>query len=243
VERAARVFTVADSIAEHLYRLGVSRPILRVGNGVDTERFAPNSRAEARRRLGIEEGTKLLVSVGGLCERKGFHRVIDILPRLRERFPDLLYLVIGGASPEGDWSERLRAQVAQLGLEEHVRFLGPIPPDELRWPLSAADLFVLATRNEGWANVFLEAMACGLPVVTTDVGGNAEVIPSPLLGRLVPFGDPPALRDALAEALLADWDRRAIRAWACANSWEERVATLVREFRELAGGCVTREEG
>jgi glycosyltransferase involved in cell wall biosynthesis len=243
VERAARVFTVADSIGEHLRRLGARKALLRVGNGVDTERFVPEPRAEARKRLGIRDGSRVLVTVGGLCERKGFHRVIEVLPALRERFPDLLYLVVGGASPEGDWSARLRAQVAELGLSGQVRFLGPVAPDALRWPLSAADVFALATRNEGWANVFLEAMACGLPVVTTDVGGNAEVVASPALGRLVPFGDAPALADALGEALAADWDRTAIRDWACANSWDQRVATLVREFRELAGDCVTRGEG
>jgi glycosyltransferase involved in cell wall biosynthesis len=242
VEGAARVFTVADSIAGHLRQLGANKPILRVGNGVDADRFVPEPRTDARHRLGIGDGTKVLVTVGGLCERKGFHRVIEILPLLRERFPDLLYLVVGGASSEGDWSARLRAQVAALGLEGQVLFLGPVAPDDLRWSLSAADVFVLATRNEGWANVFLEAMACGLPVVTTDVGGNAEVVASPALGRLVPFGDPAALTEALGEALAGDWDRAAIRDWACANSWDRRVATLVAEFRELAGGCVTGGE-
>jgi teichuronic acid biosynthesis glycosyltransferase TuaC len=79
-----------------------------------------------------------------------------------------------------------------------VHFLGALPPDELKWPLSASDVFVLATRNEGWANVFLEAMACGLPVVTTDVGGNAEVVCRDELGSIVPFGDRVALQQAAA---------------------------------------------
>ena len=66
--------------------------------------------------------------------------------------------------------------VRALGLDDRVHFLGPLPNDRLNVPLSAADVFVLATSYEGWANVFLEAMACGLPVVTTDVGGNAQVV-------------------------------------------------------------------
>lgn len=82
-----------------------------------------------------------------------------------------------------------------------------MPPDQLKIPLSAADLFVLATRNEGWANVFLEAMACGLPVVTTDVGGNAEVVCRSELGKLVPFNDQQALCQAIANALEVNWDR------------------------------------
>jgi len=169
-----------------------------------------------------------------LVERKGFHRVIECLPALRRRYPELCYLIVGGPSPEGDWSGRLREQVAALGLEDCVRFLGPVAPGELKFPLSAADVFVLATRNEGWANVLLEAMACGLPVVATDVGGNAEVVCAPELGRLVPFGDSGALATAITEALGRDWDRDAIVAHARRNAWEGRVEVLVEEFRRLA---------
>jgi teichuronic acid biosynthesis glycosyltransferase TuaC len=205
-----------------------------VGNGVDTARFAPQDRAAARERLGIASGAAVLVSVGGLTERKGFHRVIACLPALRTRYPGLVYLVVGGPSAEGDWSARLRAQVDELGLRDCVRFLGVLPSAALATPLSAADVFVLATANEGWANVFLEAMACGLPVVTTDVGGNAEVVCSPQLGTLVPFAASaaltPELTAAIDAALAATWDRAAIRAHAQANGWERRVEVLVEEL-------------
>ena len=130
---------------------------------------------------------------------------------------------------------RLR-QVADLGLEEVVRFLGQVPPERLKVALSAADVFVLATRNEGWANVFLEAMACGLPVVTTDVGGNAEVVADDKLGILVPFGDADRLGKALADALTRKWDREAIVAYAENNSWDHRVTTLAEEFVAIVSG-------
>lgn len=236
LERARRVFTVADSLGRHLVSLGGRGDhILRVGNGVDLARFHPEDRAAARDRLGIPRDAEVLVSVGTLCERKGFHRVMECLPALLPDHPRLLFLVVGGAGPEGDWQGRLAHQAAGLGLEERVRLLGALPPEELRWPLAAADLFVLATRNEGWANVFLEAMACGLPVVTTDVGGNAEVVSSPDLGRIVPFGDRPALTEALDQGLRRDWDRRAILAHARANAWERRIEVLERAFREILG--------
>jgi glycosyltransferase involved in cell wall biosynthesis len=99
--------------------------------------------------------------------------------------------------------------------------------------LSAADVFVLATRNEGWANVFLEAMACGLPVVSTDVGGNAEVVCRAELGSIVPFGDSAALQQALDAALNKDWDRAAILDYAHDNHWDKRVAQLLRAFEPL----------
>jgi len=234
LQRADWVFAVADA----LRRLGLSLGLAEaksqvVGNGVDVARFAPMDRLAARARLGLPDDAQVLISVGGLVERKGFHRVIACLPDLLATHPDLHYLIVGGGSPEGDMTAALRQQVADLGLGERVRFLGPLPPDELKWPLSAADVFVLATSNEGWANVFLEAMACGLPVVTTDVGGNREVVCREDLGEVVSFGDPAALAAALERALCRTWDRRSIRAWAEANSWDSRVNDLVATFRRL----------
>jgi glycosyltransferase involved in cell wall biosynthesis len=231
---AARVFSVSDSLRQVALSLGTAAERTRVvGNGVDLRHFRPIERSEARRRLGLPPNARVLISVGGLVERKGFHRVIELLPELRQRFAELHYLIVGAAGPEGDWTARLRAQVEQLRLESCVHFLGAVLPADLHVPLSAADVFVLATRNEGWANVFLEAMACGLPVVTTRVGGNAEVVCRPELGAVVPFGDPRALREAIEEALERDWDRAAIRRYAEENSWDHRVETLVDEFRAL----------
>lgn len=233
---ATRVFSVSDSLRQIALTLGVPAERTRViGNGVDLTNFRVLPRDESRRHLGLPEHARVLISVGGLVERKGFHRVIECLPALRERFPDLHYVIAGGPSPEGDWTDKLREMVHALGLQQCVHFLGPVAPRDLSGPLSAADVFVLATRNEGWANVFLEAMACGLPVVTTRVGGNAEVVCRDDLGIVVPFGDATALREASAAALLRDWDRPAIRRYAEANSWDERIAILVEEFRTLGG--------
>jgi glycosyltransferase involved in cell wall biosynthesis len=236
------VFSVSDSLRQVALQLGVppERAIV-VGNGVDLARFYPLPRAEARHALGLPTDAPVLVSVGGLCERKGFHRVMACLPRLRQRHPSLRLLVVGGPSPEGDWTNQLAALARQLGIDDAVVFAGPQPPDALRQWLSAADVFVLATRNEGWANVFLEAMACGLPVVTTRVGGNAEVVNAPDLGIVVPFGDEPALEAAIDGALRTPWDRAHIRAYAEANTWDRRVDQLEREFVALGPAPMARE--
>jgi glycosyltransferase involved in cell wall biosynthesis len=235
LQSATRVFSVSDSLRQVALALGTALERTRViGNGVDLQYFNPIERTEARRRLGLPPDAQVLISVGGLVERKGFHRVIELLPELRQRFTELHYVIVGSAGPEGDWTARLKAQVEQLRLQSCVHFLGTVLPADLHVPLSAADVFVLATRNEGWANVFLEAMACGLPVVTTRVGGNAEVVCRPELGIVVPFGDPDVLLDAIADALARDWDGAAIRRYAEANSWDQRVDTLVDEFRALA---------
>jgi glycosyltransferase involved in cell wall biosynthesis len=244
LKRATRVFSVSDSLRQLAIQLGAPAEKLQVvGNGVDVSKFAPMDRREARARLGLSEAAKVIVSVGALVPRKGFHRVIECLPELLKRHPDLHYLVVGGASPEGDMGRELRTQAAELGLVDRVHFLGPMPPAELRLPLSAADVFVLATSNEGWANVFLEAMACGLPVVTTDVGGNAEVVREPALGRVVALGDRPALTQAIDGALSLPWDRARIMDYARQNSWDERVRVLVGAFTSLAGPSVAAQGG
>ena len=231
---AARVFSVSASLASLARELGAAAERVEVvGNGVDIARFAPVDRAAARARLELPDDARVLVSVGALVERKGMHRVIDAMPTLLARHPTLHYLIVGAGGPEGDMRAELDAQVARLDLAERVHFAGELPPDLIKWALSAADVFVLATRNEGWANVFLEAMACGLPVVTTDVGGNAEVVCRPELGSIVPFGDTAALVAALDEALATNWDRDAILTYARANQWDQRVAQLLRAYDAL----------
>ncbi|HMM46963.1 MAG TPA: glycosyltransferase [Thiobacillaceae bacterium] len=231
---AARVFSVSDSLRRLAFELGAAAEKTEVvGNGVDVRRFHPVDRAEARARFGLPDDAKVLVSVGGLVERKGMHRVIDCMPGLLDGHPGLHYVIVGSGGPEGDMRGELEAQVQRLGLAGRVHFLGQMPPDELKWPLSASDVFVLSTRNEGWANVFLEAMACGLPVVSTDVGGNREVVCRSELGSIVPFGDAPALQRALDMALARDWDRAAIIAYAHENQWDRRVAQLLHAFSGL----------
>ena len=235
MQRATRLFSVSDSLKRYaVTACGVPEGKVRVvGNGVDTQKFQPVDRSLARAELGIASDARVLVSVGGLVERKGFHRIIDLLPALVRRHPGLLYLIVGGGGPEGDIGARLRQQVATLGLERRVRLLGPMPPERVKVPLSAADVFALATSNEGWANVFLEAMACGLPVVTTDVGGNREVVSDPRLGTVVPFGDGPAMLEALEHALGHEWNRAGIIRHARENAWDTRVEVLCAEFRQL----------
>lgn len=242
LENADAIFSVSDSLKQQAVDMGIEGSKIKViPNGVDSERFRPVAKALARQKLGLPLDARILISVGALVERKGFHRVIEVLPRLSDHYPRLHYLVVGGASPEGNCEQTLRRQTEALGLEGRVHFTGSVLPDELKTFLSAADVFVLSTRNEGWANVFLEAMACGLPIVTTKVGGNAEVVSSEELGLIVPFGDPVALEQALQTALERKWNHAAIIAYARSNSWAARVDELVGAFSELVTKAASRD--
>ncbi len=237
LQRAQRIFCVSDSLKKLAKGLGIEdRKIRVIPNGVDTGKFTPVPKSKARQIIGLPLGIPVLVTVGVLVEGKGFHRVIELLPRLCRQLPELQYLIVGGASPTspaGDWSQRLKRQVSHLGLQGKVHFLGQLSPEDLKIPLSAADIFVLSTRSEGWANVFLEAMACGLPVVTTDVGGNPEVVCNSEYGEVVPFDNAAALESALVSAFRKRWNRAEIITYARQNAWEQRTPILVQEFQAL----------
>lgn len=221
VQRASGIIAVSSVLADLAVELGAARNRVHViGNGIDASTFMPGDRQAARERLGLPLEGRCLLTVGGLTPRKGIGRVIEVLPRLVAEEPDLRYLIVGGGGPEGDHRAELEAQVAGIGLEDHVVFLGPRGREELPDLYRAADAFVLATQNEGWANVLHEALASGIPVVTTEVGGNRQVLGDGAHGILVPFGDADALGAGIARALAGEVDVNAASAFARARTWD-----------------------
>jgi glycosyltransferase involved in cell wall biosynthesis len=234
---ADRVLAVSDSLKRTAMALGIPAEHIRViPNGVDTEHFFPMDRTEARAALDLPADRTILLSVGGLNEGKGHHRIIQMMPALLQRRPDLLYVIVGGEQRGSSYRPVLARLVRELGLEQRVLVAGERAHAEIpRW-LAASDLFCLATRSEGWANVLLEALACGRPVVTTRVGGNAEIVTHAGLGLLVPPGDDSAFREAVLEALARSWDPAALVAHARRHSWETAAEQVLEEFRRLAPG-------
>ena len=171
-----------------------------------------------------------------LVERKGHHRIVEILPQLSPqlspaRAPQLL--IAGGPGPEGQYETELRRQIARLGLEPAVRLLGPVPPGTLAELMSLADVLCLASTNEGWPNVVHEALACGTPVVATDVGAIPEMLDHGRFGLIVPLHDSSQLRHALEEALRRDWDRLAIAQWGRERTWDQVAAEVLVEMRKI----------
>lgn len=234
LRRADRILSVSDSLRDLAIRLGAPAERIRViPNGVDTATFGVISRPEARETLALPAARRVLISVGTLTPRKGHQRVLAALPEVLRHCPDLLYVVVGGSSSEGDTGPLLRRTIDDLGLSEHVRLVGPQPPEEVaRW-LAASDVFCLATSNEGRPNAVIEALACGVPVVTTRVGGNAELIEEGRNGHLVPLHDTTALGRALVSAFRTDWDHVAIAAPWKVRSWDRTAAAVLDEFASV----------
>jgi glycosyltransferase involved in cell wall biosynthesis len=230
LRRAALRVAVAAPLAEHARALA-GRDVEVVPNGVDTARFAPKPRAEARSRLGLAHDRRLIVSVGHLSRRKGFQRVLRVLPEL-----DADLAIVGGTGAEPSNEADLRRLARELRLERRVSLLGARPPAEVATWLNAADVFVLASDHEGCPNVVWEALACGAPVVATRVGEVERMVPA-FAGILIDHpDDAAALRAALAAALGRAWDRDAIRAHAERHTWNGVAARLADLLAKVVGG-------
>jgi glycosyltransferase involved in cell wall biosynthesis len=219
---------VCAALMDSLAELGADRQRLHVmRNGVDLERFQPVDQVEARRHLGLPVERRILLSVGLLIERKGHHIAIEALKQL----PQDVLLVIAGSGPE---RERLQNLARECGVAARVRFAGQVPNDQLKWWYSAADALVLCSSREGWANVLLEAMACGTPAIATDIWGTPEVIQRREAGRLMAARTPQALVDACRN-LFDDYPARAaVRQYAEGFGWDATTAAQLKLFRDIA---------
>lgn len=227
-DAASCCITVSDSLRRRLTEMGVaSSRVTVLRNGVDLEFFRPaTDRVSLREELGYCQRT--LLSVGNLVELKGHDLVIAALCDLPE-----VSLVIAGDGPQ---EAELRLLADQKSLGDRVRFVGRLDPASLRQHYQAADALVLASSREGWANVLLESMACGTPVVATAVGGTPEVVAEAAAGQLTRDRSAAAVADAI-RALLADPpDRAATRAYAEGFSWDDTSRGQLEIFRRAVAG-------
>lgn len=203
--RSEKNLCVSSELKKKMVALGMApEKIVVVTNGIDETIFVPTS-ASARQalRANLAVTGYTLAAVGNLVELKGQHLLIDALTTL----PDVSLLIVG----EGETRTQLEAQVEAANLQGRVRFLGNRPQAELVAIYNAVDLVCLASSREGCANVLLEAIACGTPVLATAVGGNGETINSDELGLLVHERSAEALRHGIMAARRMAFDQQRIR--------------------------------
>ena len=227
LNRADRVVAVSQALASEIEGLGVAKEkIVVIPNGVDHSKFYQEPQDEACKKVGLRSG-KTLLSIGHLTRNKGFDLLLHALKILtdRRKYQDLQLVLIG----EGIMRCELEELVAALGLHERVRFVGAMPHHQLRAWYNAADVFCLASEQEGWPNVVLESLACGAPVVATQVGGIPEIVNASHLGILTER-NPHALAGAIGEALDRTWDRESIAQHARQHSWDQAARDLATVF-------------
>jgi glycosyltransferase involved in cell wall biosynthesis len=234
LQQCTGLICVSHSLREVALAHGVQPEKVRViRNTAGRDLFHIRPQAEARQQLGIESDAQLLVSVARFDYEKGHHVLLPAFQRLREWVPNARLVLIGDrAKHEPKYLDRIRAMVAELGLSDSVLLPGPQPPGSVAAWLNAADLFVLATYHEACCCAILEAMACGLPVVTTPVGDNALLVAPPRRGFLVPVENVAALVEAMHKALTTTWDRGQIARFGADYGWEEVAEQVLSFYRE-----------
>lgn len=231
-DQASGLLAVSGSLADEMARLGMDRSKITIHyTGLDRERFRPLAHSGLRARLSAELGVTLpetlpvLASVGNLIEHKGQGLVIEALAQL----PRAHLMLVG----TGDDEPRLRALVQQTGTSERVHFLGSLDHDLMPLVLNAADAMVLPTAGEGLANAWVEALACGTPLVTTDVGGVRELMRAPEAGVLV-SRSVPAIVAGITQVVSQAAPRDLVAASVEQFDWHHHAAALADHYARLA---------
>ena len=226
--RATGILSVSQALAEEMVGMGMPREKITLHyTGLDRDRFRPFDHTRLRAQISGEIGfalpdnAPLLVSVGALITRKGHDIAIGALPMIEGA-----RLVVVG---KGEDEAHLRDLARDLGLADRVHFAGSLDHDLLPLILSAADVMVLPTSNEGLANAWVEALACGTPVVTCDVGGARELIACDTAGRLVER-NPEALAEGVNSILNNPPMRQAVAALVERFSWDNNAAELAAHY-------------
>jgi glycosyltransferase involved in cell wall biosynthesis len=234
LRRADRVIAVSEGLRTLAIDLRVDpRRVRTIPNGVDADVFFRRDRAGCRAKHGIASGEHIVLSAGDLAALKGHHRTIAAVGRLAVSGVRTRLLIAGGVGRSGRYAEALRRQAAVDGLADRVTFLGEVTQTALAELMTAADVFCLASSTEGWPNVVNEALACGTPVVATDVGAVRQMIVSNRYGLIVPAGSGEALAAALFAALTCPWDHEAIARRGRCRSWSHVADDVLSEMQSV----------
>ncbi|WP_188237505.1 glycosyltransferase [Sphingopyxis sp. LK2115] len=226
--KAAGLLAVSEAMRRDMAAIGIDPAKTAVHyTGIDTARFHPGDRAAARAALGIDNAPAIL-SVGALIERKGQALVIAALPAL----PGVHYWLAGA----GEAETRYRALARSLGVETRVHFMGPVAHADLPMLYRAADVVVMPSASEGLANAWVEALACGTPIIISRAGGAAELVTSATQGRIV-ARTPEAIAAAVKEVLSAPPSPPDVAASLGDRfDWNRNGRELADHLRRCAGG-------
>lgn len=235
-----RVIVQCEDERGELLRLGVPRGRMAlVPSGVNTERFRPDGPAAPR-----ESGRARILTVARLVERKGIEDIIRALPQV----PGADLVVAGGPPGAGlatdPYAGKLRRLAAELRIADRVRLLGAVPAHEMAAWYRSSDVVAATPWYEPFGISPLEAMACGVPVVATAVGGLTDTVVDGMTGDLVPPRDPRALSAALRHLLGDDMRREAYGAAAVdraasAYAWPRIADRLAAVYASIAGQTTT----
>ncbi len=233
LRESSAVMTVSEGLRQAVIELG-TEPSRVVTNyqGVDEALFHSGDSATARKLLSLPTDRRLLLWVGRMVDVKGLDTLIAAFDLAWQRQPELQLLLVG----DGPLRESVEHDIRCRCLTEHVRLIGPKPHSQLPDWYRAADLVLLSSWSEGLPNVLREAVSCGRPFVSTDVGSVREIVDShgmPPFAELAPIGDVPALAQAIERTLHPSYLAAAQRF--PRRTWRDNASDLVQLLRQLRG--------
>ena len=240
LRESSGVMTVSDGLRRAVIDLGAEPSrVHAIYQGIDDTLFFPGDATAARQRLNLSTDRRLLLWVGRMAEVKGLDSLIAAFDLAHRRNPDLQLLLVG----DGPLRASVQEDVNRRGLRDHVVFVGAKSPAELPNWYRAANLFVLSSRSEGLPNVLREAIACGRPFVSTDVGSVRELADShgnAPFAELVPAGDSAAMSIAIERMLRPEY-LAAAQSISC-RSWRDTAHDLVSLLRTLRDDGVPQRD-
>lgn len=210
------------------------REVFVIPNGIDLDKFQPLSRAEARGELHIEENERIILFVGRLHPVKGVKHLIRAMRFIAQAAPKARLILLG----DGEERQDLEALTRKLNLEDFITFAGRVPNAEIPEYMTASDVLLLPSLSEGFPVVVLEAMACGLPIVSTNVRGLPEIVVNGENGFIVEPEDPDALAEKVLQLLNDEGIRRRMgeynRCHVKQYSWENVIERLEAVYDSVA---------
>lgn len=233
--KASRIMGVSQSLIDEAIRLGADpEKCEAIPNGVSLELFFPRDKGASQESLNLDSSFRYIISVGHLIERKGHHLIVSALSQLRkkEEFENLKLIIVGSESLEGNYKKEIQELIGSLNLADHVIWAGSVSQKDLGIWYSASDCLCLASSKEGWANVLLESLACGRPVVATRVWGTPEVVTENLHGVLIDR-TVDSIYKGLVKFFTTKWDSEILVNRARDFTWE-RSGTRLAENYQLA---------
>ncbi len=232
---ADKIIAISEATKEYVLRLGAKPSKIQVVyNGVDLKRFRPiaGKREEMRRKLGIHLDAVVVLTVRRLVYKNGVDTLLDCAHIIAANNSKVVFLIVG----TGPDSDNVKLHAEQLGITATFRLAGFVSDEDLSSYYNMADLFVLPSKSgEGLPLVALEAMACGLPVIATNVGGISEILPDDY-GKLVPPNKPELLAEAVLDYAVIDFSSRKNDLHAMIEkrfSWDANVERLAQIYEEL----------
>lgn len=228
LHHANKVVSVSTALKKRSIELGCPEDRSAfLANGVDVKKFVLRTKAECRQQLGLPIDRYIGVCVAALIDVKNQSLIIQAVAEIRRQGKAVPLIVLVG---EGRNRSRLLSEIKELGLSDHFIFTGQRPHSEVALWMGAADWLLLSSIYEGWPTVYFEAMACGRPVLTTNVGSAKDTICRPDYGIVVEPPTAKAFASAIITAANTHFDAAAIRSYAELHSWDRWAGQAVKIF-------------